>query len=271
MKILIINLKTADKRRAFQTQQFERLGLAFELVEATHSDAAHSLKDEPYWRSGQRLLRETEKACLISHQRCWERVIADNEPALILEDDALLSQKLPQVLRDVADTQNIDILNLETRSRKIFMGTATAKAPNIRPLYLNRDGAAAYILWPSGAQKLLKNSAREVGLADAVIWCNFELKAYQASPALALQADRLEYYNLPNYLKTQTSISKTDKRFKPHGTGLIDYLTFRSRRIKHQILLAKMQIHFFHKSTKQRLDLVADDFTYLKGIDDGII
>ena len=66
-------------------------------------------------------------------------------------------------------------------------------------LYQDRTGAAGYILWPSGANKLIqleKNSG--IGLADAHITACHALKAYQVEPSPIIQLDQCKDYGISN-------------------------------------------------------------------------
>ncbi len=116
-------------------------------------------------------MRESEVACLKSHQSAWQIVTKHKEPVLILEDDALLSNKTPKLLIALTQTQSIDHVTLEVRSRKKLLAkSAIALSPsmNLVRLYQDRTGAAAYVLWPKGAEILLERSRHAAGLAHAV-------------------------------------------------------------------------------------------------------
>lgn len=266
MKTLVINLKKATERRQFQAAQLQSLGLDYAFFDAINANDADTMRPEAYWRTGQRPLRETEKACFLSHRACWEKVLETGEPMLILEDDALLSDQVPNLLKSLETVQGFDILNLETRARQIFVGTALDDMPNIRPLYLNKDGAAAYILWPNGAQKIIDQSNRVIGLADALLWCNFKLSSFQTYPALAIQSDRCKRYDLPEYLTTKSSNAPTNVNFNKRGNNTWEYFRFRSRRFWGQIHLGKPQLRYFLSVKKEQMPLVHKDFEYLKDI-----
>ena len=75
MKIYIINLPSANKRRQFQQKQLSRLGLDYEILKAT---SIHDISDETYakhCKDWQRPLRNTEVACYFSHRSAWEKII----------------------------------------------------------------------------------------------------------------------------------------------------------------------------------------------------
>lgn len=263
MKALVINLKTVPERKQFQQYQLEKLGIDCEFIDAETASSAPTLRSEKYWRTGVRLLKDTEKACFLSHRNCWNKVIQADEPMLILEDDALLSIKTPLLLAKVKNIADIDILNLETRGRRILVKKFPEHIPDLHQLFLNRDGAAAYILWPSGAQKMREKIDKEVGIADAMLWTNSNLRAYQMSPALALQSDRCEDYGIPAPLETKSSISTDQTHSNKEQSSFVEYLWFRFRRFQEQLRLAKPQINNYFSAEKKRLEINKSDFAYL--------
>ena len=106
MNIYIINLASAEKRAAFQKKQFSRLGLSFEVVSAV---STADVSEEHYRRVAfdwERPLSRAEVSCYLSHRSLWQRVIDENTPALILEDDAYVSDDLPQLLNEMSEDDN---------------------------------------------------------------------------------------------------------------------------------------------------------------------
>ena len=102
--IWIINLKRDVARRDFMVEQLERLGLAYELIEAVDGS---TLTDEDYKLYSPELSQSTiyrpltpnEIGCALSHIRLWERMIHEDIPeVLILEDDALVAEAMIGVL-----------------------------------------------------------------------------------------------------------------------------------------------------------------------------
>jgi len=247
MEALIINLPGAAERMAFQKKQMKALGLAYTRLNACDVNAI-ARYSTAYWNTWERPLRDTEKACFLSHRQAWAAVAAQNRPALILEDDAVLSSDTPAFLNSLAFVEGIDLLTLETRARKKLVArkqSSQEEKLGIRRVYQDRSGAAAYILWPAGARKLLQRTQRRAGLADAVICAAYELKTFQADPALAMQIDRCEAYRLTPPIKTQSSILTCDVP-APRETHLtVARLRFRVRRLYSQL---RMGIRFVTKA-----------------------
>jgi glycosyl transferase family 25 len=110
---------------------------------------------------------------------------------------------------------------------------------SIARLYQDRTGAAAYILWPQGAAKLLEH-ARQNGaaLADAFISNFYALQSWQAIPALAIQSDVASMYGVHSPLRTHSYIQANDRKSNYQLAGKQSVI-FKLRRIAGQIKLAK--------------------------------
>lgn len=256
MKALLINLDQATERLAFQTRQLSALGIAFERVVATGTDAPEVIT-QPYWLTWERPMRPAERACLVSHQRVWQAVAEGDAPVLVLEDDAILSRDLPNLLEKLRTATDMDYVSLESRGRKKLVARFGHPALPLRRLYQDRSGAAAYVLWPAGARKLLAASEIKAGLADAVICACYELDAYQADPPLALQSDQCASHGIPDPLSTRSSISATGQRSDKGD------LAFRLRRIKAQVRMAVRHARHAHHATRERLNIIPSQFSYL--------
>jgi GR25 family glycosyltransferase involved in LPS biosynthesis len=89
MEIIVIDLKCAKGRMTFQCRQLDKLGLHFSRLLA--ECASHSANFEKYQHSWQRSLNHSEVSLFFNHKKIWERVVSENTPILILEDDAYLT------------------------------------------------------------------------------------------------------------------------------------------------------------------------------------
>jgi len=258
MQIFVINLPRATERRMFQEGQFKRLSLKFHLLEAT---CVNKISDETYqkhYRDWQRPLRKTEVACYYSHRFAWEKVIETGKPALILEDDALLSKRTPEVLKILDEINDADIIQLEVRGRKKLI---SRNGINITPnhqllrLYLDRTGAAGYALWPSGARKLLEHEKKTgIGLADAHITSCYNLVGFQLEPALIIQLDQCAYYKITSPFATHSQI--LDQPKPSHR----NWLFFKFKRMAAQLGMATRQIRFFCQANRREVLLIPGDF-----------
>jgi glycosyl transferase, family 25 len=221
MKIFIINLSSAVERRQFQQEQFSKLGLDYEILNATSVNDISNKTYAKHYQDWQRPLLNTEVACYLSHRSAWQKIIINNSPALILEDDALLSIHTPGILNSINELPDVDLIQLETRGRKKLIkihGLTISSTHAIHRLYQDRSGAAGYVLWPSGAKKLLEHEILcGIGLADAHIASCYSLIGYQVQPAAVIQLDQCNYYSVKNlYAKdlSRSTVSGGDRNSK---------------------------------------------------------
>ena len=253
MNIKIISLKSS-LRRKFQLRQFAKLSITFEFFDAT---SIHDISEKEYSihkNDWERPLKRSEFACYISHREVWKEVIKLNKPILILEDDALLSRELLKILKKIDSVKKIDLLNIENRGRnKMISNKVKFHIENfaLYRLLQDRTGAASYVLWPSGAKKLLDcEKIKGYALADAQISNCKKLKAFQIEPALVIQLDMCRHYGLDDaeFSSIKKSTVSSKKRLKKNIKTTIN-------RIKSQLILALWQIAIFPISKRRKIKL----------------
>ena len=262
MNCFVINLATEVVRRQFMETQLDLLGLEYEIVEAVTALEASKIGTDEYWDSWERPLMDTERACLLSHLGVWKRVASQTGslPCLILEDDAFLSKKVPAVVQAAKSLTQVDHLTLEVRLRRKTVSALKNQLPGLQHsaimrLYQDRSGAASYLLWPSGARKLVADAARSAGLADAVIaGCN-GLLSYQIEPACAVQLDAWESYGLPPPVATHSTVS-------PDGVPCQQprSIAHRFRRMRGQLGLGIQALRYSLCSVRREIVLEPSDF-----------
>ena len=104
----VINLDRAPERLARITAQLQRLGMPFHRMAAVDARLLtaeqRALLDEPAYRRKHGMLPVWgELGCYLSHVQVMRNFVAsDAEFALVLEDDALLHNSLPAVMRGLA-------------------------------------------------------------------------------------------------------------------------------------------------------------------------
>ena len=263
MQILVINLPEATERLAFQEQQMRRLGLSHEVIRAVSTNHVHERAHYHLALGWERPLRKTEIACYLSHHKTWQTVLKRNKPALILEDDALLSRHVPVLLEELEHRSDCDYVTMEVRSRKKIVGKRSRELLgdyNLVPLYQDRTGAAGYVLWPSGA-KILLEKAKVVapGLADAFISSTYDMRAFQVEPAAIIQIDQCEHYKIINRFQTQSSIDREEKP-DMHYISMTEKLSFKKRRLLSQWRMARRRLSVAGRSVKRKIVLHPDDF-----------
>lgn len=257
MEIHIISLLKATERRDFQRAQFARIKLPFEFFDAVTINEIDQQEVRIKKDGWERPLMPTEVACFLSHLRLWMRVAKGEDAVLILEDDAIVADSLPDFISHIGSLDNVDHLSLETRGRKKLIGSVQSIGGTlgIAPLYQDRTGAAAYVLWPSGAQALvdqcLKNGA---ALADAFISSNYRIRSWQAIPALCVQSDMSEYYGLENKLQTHSYIQENDTKSNYKAIGSLRWI-FKARRLLGQLSMARRWSQKVFISTRVLVDV----------------
>ncbi len=259
MRILIISLPNSTQRRDFQQTQMNKLKLDFEFLDAISINDINTTIYKKHAKDWQRSLRNTEVACYYSHRRAWDKIIQTNQPALILEDDALLSKCVPKLLVSLFYKEGMDLVNFENRSRKKFIaktGKSIACDSRIFRLYQDRTGAAGYILWPQGAKKLIQcEQQKGIALTDAHITACHNIKAYQIEPAPIIQLDQCKNYviqNPANNIAAKSIISYTNK---PKSN-----FVFRIKRIYFQLKLGLRQLILIIKHERRYIKIRKQDF-----------
>ena len=188
-EILVINLDKSQDRLEFIASQMRRLGLEFTRLRATD---ATMIGDDEFERLGgtyMRPLSRTELACLHSHSRAWRHCVDSNRAVLVLEDDVVLSEKLPSWLAELDDIDLLDILNIETRgaekwvSRRPFSSAPKSGVRHYR-LFVDRGGSGGYLVRPAAARRLLQKAKHYAAPSDAFL--NLAgIPRLQAEPGLA--------------------------------------------------------------------------------------
>lgn len=265
MHIFIINLSQSTDRLTQQIEQFSQLTLSFERLPAVGiSDI-----DNRYYRHiqkyGQRLIKQTEVACFLSHKKAWERVIELNKPCVVLEDDAVLVKDFKEILKEINQlNQNIDLINLEVQPRY----KVVSKHPKISlvnqnyhlyRLYLEKSGSGGYIIFPSGAQKLLEHSKNHFGLTDAFIYHCPKLLMYQIEPAALLQDVVCSSYNI----KTKNSLNSiilTTKNTLSLTPTAYQKIIFKKNRLLTQISLGIRTVLSLKKGIRRQIKVNKDKF-----------
>ena len=176
-----------------------------------------------------------------------------------MEDDAILAKTLPEILIHLNDIENTDLINLENRSRKKFVSSSHLEIgcnSKLLRLYQDRTGAAGYILWPSGAKKLIQFEKKSgIGLADAHITSCYSLLSYQVEPSPIIQLDQCKEYGVINSYTNVSSKStvSSSQNFKG-GTYFI------IKRLFYQFKLAIRQLFILTKSQRRYITIRNSDF-----------
>jgi len=265
VKIYIVNLPKDQLRREFQKKQLQHLKMDYEFINAVSTNDIDKDTYKKHQYDWQRPLRDVEVACYYSHQYLWQKIIDTDEPALILEDDALLSKNMPEILNKLSSLENIDYINLEVVGRRKLVSNEAMDLPScnfkLYRLYMDRNGTGGYVLYPSGAKKLLNLEKKiGIGLADSHINSCYNLLAYQIEPASVIQLDQCEQYGMIPPLDIKSNIGT----LKKPKIRLKDKLYFTAKRISAQLRQAFQQIIHLYHAQKREIKIDKKDFIFLK-------
>jgi glycosyl transferase family 25 len=102
--IFIITMPHETERQAQIAAQLDSFGMEYEFFPAT-AKAAMTAQDKAFYNSRRRRLAlgkdlyDGEIACLHSHKRLHDKIVAENlDCALILEDDCVMCEEFPQII-----------------------------------------------------------------------------------------------------------------------------------------------------------------------------
>ena len=256
MKILLINLDKSTDRLEQQRNQFNELGLEFERLPAV---TIHDFTEEDYKRmafNGQRPMKQSELACFLSHKKAWEYVCKLNEPCVIFEDDVVLAKDFKHLIAGIEPLKNIDHITLEVVGRKKIISKeflSLNENYKLFRLFQDRNGAGGYVLFPTGAKKLLDQlNSRAIGLADEVIASCRSLLSYQVEPAAVLQGCICPLYDVETDIDRGSVIGAVQNN-QNYNLTVLQKMKFKRNRILSQIILAIYFIKFRLSGVKRNI------------------
>jgi glycosyl transferase family 25 len=207
--VYIISLASATYRRTYQAAQAKRLG--FEPI-WSNAIGINDISEDFFHRHAfqwQRALKKTEVACFMSHLQLWQTIAKSDQPAVVLEDDVVLGCDWTAQVEVLAKTTNADFICLEAWGKKILGKSHIVENLMLQQLLLNSAGAAAYILWPSGARHLITRYERfGVALADAFINQTQGWRIWQLIPANSIQMNVAPDYGLTSIPNSESLIAR---------------------------------------------------------------
>lgn len=183
-------------------RQFGQLGVTAERIEAVRMDEVpRALVD---WHATTRSLWRLaagDLACGLSHQRCWQHLLAADAPAaLVLEDDVVLNPSVLDFLDPGLPRRlSTDLLKLETFNSPVKLGSATLEVgtTQLRELCSSQMGGAAYILTRDAARDSLASPLRNQMGIDRFLFGRggyhlLRSRVLQAVPSPCIQLDKLD-------------------------------------------------------------------------------
>jgi len=159
MNIFIVNLKKSVERRQKMEEQLHALGLSAEFIEAVDGKLMSDDERMRVTADVNYAFLPGEIGCALSHQKIYKRIVDDGiVQALILEDDVLIENILPELLKGIKlsnTTPEIILLSRVNKFRKKAVRSITA----IHKIHKTEQAttAHAYIINNKAASSLLKN------------------------------------------------------------------------------------------------------------------
>lgn len=102
--VFVITLAHERERQAKIAAQLQKFGMSFEFFPATRQEAM-SAADKSFYNARRRRLAlgkdlyDAEIACMHSHKRLIEKIVADGLPhAIVLEDDCVMCDEFPKII-----------------------------------------------------------------------------------------------------------------------------------------------------------------------------
>lgn len=219
----VINLEQAVERKKFISQQLDQLRLPYEIIpavngkELSEQEMMASYDRQKALSTGFHDLAPAEIGCALSHISVYRKMIENNIPyALILEDDALLSTDLPQVLADLPGKLNqleshIVILSHVPRYQK-----HTIRALNnqfkLAKSYKSIGGAYGYFLTQAAAQAMLNYLYPVWSVADK--WEYVDDDKIARIEALLPYAIGMSEHGNRSYVQAQENLAGKHRTFK---------------------------------------------------------
>lgn len=189
MLTLVINLDRSADRLTYMQELLKTHKIHFQRINAVDGKKLDpSIVKES-------TLTPSELGCFKSHVLAWEELLkTDNEYALVLEDDILLSKHTLSFLKNTDLLKlDFDIIKLDTNLTKIFIHKSCelqAKPIALHKLLTIHYGAGGYIIRRNYAEKVVKLCAHPNTPVDVFLFGQENLannKILQAKPALIMQ------------------------------------------------------------------------------------
>lgn len=167
MKCFVINLPSDSARRLVISTQLESLSIPFSVFNATNGkqlskeDLARDYdRDRAIEKSHDLTLGEI--GCALSHLGVYREMVERNIPhALVLEDDAKLSDTVPDILRRLqtlytSDTPMVVLLNYVEKYKKLGM-KKLGGSHHVVETYGGTPNAHGYFITLAAAKSLTEN------------------------------------------------------------------------------------------------------------------
>jgi glycosyl transferase family 25 len=260
--VIIISLRGPSPRKKFQEEQMAKLGLNARFLDASTPENLPFGILEKFTSAWARPLRSTEVALTHSHILAWKQTIKAGKPTLILEDDAILCTSIGNILHKLSSNEDLELVQLETFNAPKLLGSRRESLQlgeyELRSLYRDRGGAAAYLLWPQAAESLIKSIRYNYPPADAAIHLAPGIKRHQVIPACAIQAMNLSPQH-PMYARVVGIASSSVSCIpRPRYVSKRQWLKHKLRRLKISFTLFKRKLFAMQDGTQVKVEFSGD-------------
>ncbi len=203
MRLYLVNLDRRPDRLAAMTAQAGPLQLALSRIAAVDARTADPAELDR-WFARQGPLGEIprgDKACLLSHRRCWEAFLATGDShAVVLEDDVRLSPTASAWLAsDAWVPAGIGLVKLEhygPRGQRVLLTDFRRLGDGFRlaRMLSRHTGAAAYLVSRAAAELLMAQTRFDLPVDHLMFNPNnsrlfARLAPFQLLPAIARQQE----------------------------------------------------------------------------------
>ncbi|EMM6517663.1 glycosyltransferase family 25 protein [Enterobacter ludwigii] len=159
MNIFIVNLKNSVERRQKMEEQLHALGLSAEFIEAVDGRFMSDDERKRVTADVNYAFLPGEIGCALSHQKIYKRIVDEGiAQALILEDDVLIENILPELLNGIKLSNSTPEIILLSRVNKFRM-KAVRSITTIYKIHKTEQAttAHAYIINNKAASSFLNN------------------------------------------------------------------------------------------------------------------
>lgn len=186
-----INLDSRLDRREHTERQLARIGLVAERVSAVTPAGIPAGRIA----AASRNMSATELACSYSDRKIWRMMVERQlSGALIMEDDALLSESILDILAVPNLAERCDALQLESHPTNALLGPPVAlnDAVGMHRLMSSSLGTCAYYITGAFAARMLARNDLDTLAVDRILFGRggrtiYSSRIYQTVPALAVQ------------------------------------------------------------------------------------
>ena len=193
MKIFVISMKSYKARREFQIRQAKSLNLDISFIDAINGSDLSSEELQNAANEWTRPIFSKDVGCYLSHRKVWQEVCKEEQKCLVVEDDVIFSSKIKQILNSIENLKDSwnSVYDLEFAPGDHVLSNKVSFSDEknlfeIKEIYQNKTGLAAYVLGPQLASKMLSELNNYV-MIDAAFWSRKWPKYLQIEPAPVVQ------------------------------------------------------------------------------------